>query len=85
MALDPEYGYELIGQVYEKDTDDRLFSVWNQEHVAEMVFNGGKFTPFEDYKKACYEAAEKQQKPKLTAKEIIAKAEKIKRADQHRG
>ena len=50
-----------------------------------MVLNGGKFTPFEDYKKACYEAVEQPQKPKLTAKEIIAKAEKIKRADQRRG
>lgn len=71
--------------MYEKDTDDRLFSVWNQEHVAEMVLNGGKFTSFEDYRKACYETAEQPQKPKLTAEEIIAKAEKIKRADQRRG
>lgn len=50
-----------------------------------MVLNGGKFTSFEDYRKACYETAEQPQKPKLTAEEIIAKAEKIKRADQRRG
>lgn len=49
-----------------------------------MVLNGGKFTPFKDYKKACYDAVKQSVKPKLTAKEIIAKAEKIKRADQKR-
>lgn len=81
MLLDANDGFALIKQAYKADTDAQLFAVWNQEHV----FADPKHpVSFEDYKRAAYEKALQTVQPPLTAKEIIAKAERIKRADDRR-
>lgn len=85
MNLDCSTGLEVIRQAFEKQSEDRLFAEWNIEHVLEAFGNKGKFTPWEEYRDKSFGKISVPKTPKLSAQEIIAKAEKIKAKDRKRG
>ena len=80
MNLDAETGLELIIKAYKQEKEDKLFQIWNLEHV---WMDKDDYISFEDYKakvlgkvgKSKEISKEEIEKEK---QEALAKAEKIK-------
>lgn len=80
MNLDFEYGIELIKKAFEKDTEDKLFEVWNLEHI---FMDKEHFISFEKYKENLFKKQQSSNKNfKYDTKKILKEAEKIKALDQ---
>ena len=74
MKLDIKTGYKMIKRVYRKNIEEKLWQQWLSEHI---YMDSSNFISFKDYVDKAFDV-EIVNKPNLTAKEIIEKAEKIK-------
>lgn len=79
MSLSFVNGINLIEKCNISIAEDRLFQQWNMEHI---FMEEDNFINFEDYKNKAFNSTKTK---KITAKEALVAAEKIKALDQKGG